>query len=452
MNIRNGSLVLSLSCLLVSATSPAFARGNVEYDCPDLHNERKRTIEPLNQGYDGWFFRDNDLRMDFSISPETLGYFKRLDQALQKKGISLVMLPLLSRAMMADKMVNLKDPWQENYNVSIAQSSYQDFVKALQDGGVDTISLAPLFKTYQSADPYKYNFKHDIHWKPEGARLVAEETASYLMKYSGYSDLEKVNTVTHKGNEVGRSGTMMDEIQRLCVGNIGAEPFEIYAGERVTDKSEDALFGDAGGKVPVAMVGTSFSAVEEFNFANFLEENSKVAIANFSIAGGEIFTSLLSYLSSPFFHQNKPPVLLWETQAVYDFNKGTQQEFRQAIAAVEGPCSKANVIAHTALDIDGVKEAYPVFTGMKGKNISGVDYYLYIHSDNLAFRAFTLDIDYDDEDGEWFPVQRGDRFNNKGDYYIELSDRLSGRLDKITLRNASNVRTKLDVTVCKKEK
>lgn len=451
--MRIGSWVVVFLCALtfVSGRS-AFAGDKVEFDCPDLHNERKRTIEPLNQGYDGWFFRDNDLRMDFSASPETIGYFKRLDEALKKKGISLVMLPLLSRAMMADKMINADDPWQENYDLAIAQSSYQDFVKTLQDAGIDTISLAPLFKTYQSSDPYTYNFKHDIHWKPEGAELVSKEVALYLEKYPGYDGLAKAKTVTHKGIEAGRSGTMMEEIQRLCNGNINAEPYNIYSGERVNEKTENALFGDGGGKVPVAMVGTSFSAVEEFNFANFLEENSSISVANFSIAGGEIFTALLSYLSSPFFHQNKPPILLWETQAVYNFNKGTQQEFRQAIAAVEGVCSKENTVTSTTLNIDGTKASYPVFSGLKDKNISGTDYYLFLHSDNMAFRRFTLDIDYDDQDGEWFPVERGDRFNNKGDYYIELSERFSGRLDKITLQDALNVRTKLDVTLCRKAK
>ncbi len=432
------------------AQTPAHASGKVVFDCPDLHNDKKRSIEPLYQGYDGWFFRDNDIKMDFSISPETAQYFGRLNAALERKGIKLVLIPLLSRALMAPVMVDHDDLWQENYDPELAKTSYENLVNTLKAAHLDVISLLPLADTYATDDPYKYNFKRDIHWKPEGARIIAQEVATDLKALPNYDALSKVKTVTKKREEVGRSGTIMEEIQKLCNGNIEAESYNPYEYERIIEGNADALFGSDSAAIPVALVGTSFSAVDEFNFLPFVEENSKVEMANFSIAGGGMFTSIISYLSSPFFHANVPPVMLWETQSVYDFNKGTENGFRQAIAAVEGPCPADRTVASSTVSLTGEEKPYVLLDKLKGNNVKGSNYYLDIVSDNLGFQRFALEMDYDNQDGEWFPVDRSDRYNNQGHYYIELSDKISGNLDKITMKEVGNALTKLDIKLCRK--
>ena len=92
--------------LLCSVTMLASAHAKeILYNCPDLHDTSKRSIEPLTQGYDGWFFRQNDMKTDFSMSPQSLAYFKRLNDTLKAKDITLVIMPLLSRAMLAQDMV-----------------------------------------------------------------------------------------------------------------------------------------------------------------------------------------------------------------------------------------------------------------------------------------------------------------------------------------------------------
>ena len=456
MKTYRSSLGTAIACsLIATAAMPAFAR-SVEFSCPDLHNEKKRSIEPLFQGYDGWFFRNNDLKMDFSISPEVSGYFGRLNKALEAKGVKLVLVPLLGRAMMAPDMVDHENPWQENYNIDLANLSYTQLVDGLNKEGVQTISLLDSVNKTKDKDPYLYNFKRDIHWKPEGARRVADVIGPVLQQVKGHEKFSTVNTTSKERAEpVGRAGTITEELQKLCTDKIEAEPFTPYDPVRTDEKSADALFGSGESAVPIALVGTSFSAVDEFNFLPFLEESSKYEIANFSIAGGGIFTSLISYLASPFFHENVPPVIVWETQAVYDFNDGTENGFRQAIPAVSGPCTADRTLAHKTLELtsaaDGeTDKSFLLFDGLKNKNIRGSDYYLHIVSDNLGFKQFTLEMEYDDKDGEWFPVDRSDRYNNKGHYYIELSDKISGNLDKVVMKDTRNTLAKLDVTLCKK--
>lgn len=440
--------LLTVAAILTVGCNDALA-AKVEYDCPDLHDEKKRTIEPLNQGYDGWFFRNNDLKMDFSISPEAASYIKRLDGALAEQGIDLVILPLLSRAIMANTEINYDDPWQENYDLELAKSSYLEFVESLEETGAGVIDLSVLYSVYDRSNPYDYNFKRDIHWKPEGAKIVAEVAANYLKKLDNYDALPKTQTSSKKQEEVGRAGTIREEIQRLCRGEIEPETFMSYKATRKSTGGADDLFGDSAA-VPISLIGTSFSAVDEFNFLAFLEEFSKLEMVNFSIAGGEMSASLLSYLSSPYFREHLPSVILWETQAVYDFNKGTEYVFRQAIPAVEGVCKGENVIAANTTSIAVGGAEHTLLSGLAAKNISGPDYYLHFKSSNPNFRKFNLELEYDDQDGELFPIDRGERFENKGHFYIELSDQIAGNLSSIVMKGG-NTGTNLEIQLCRKK-
>lgn len=448
MMSRHGLCLALLATCLVTAAGPAVA-GRVQYDCPDLHNEKKRSIEPLTQGYDGWFFRNADLKMDFSISPEAAQYFGRLSEALERRGIKLVLVPLLSRALMAPGAINHDDSWQENYDPELAKLSYANMVADLKSRKVGTVNLLPLVETY-GKDPYAYNFKRDIHWKPEGAQLVAQIAAEELKKLPEYGTLPKVSTISAKREPVGRSGTITEELRKLCKGDIEAEPYIPYQAERVAEQNADALFGGETASIPVALLGTSFSGLDDFNFLPFLEENSKLEIANFAISGGGMFTSLISYLSSPFFHENIPPVMIWETQSIYDFNAGVEYGFRQAIPAVEGPCPDDRTIARNTVEITEREQNYTLLENLEKFGVKGSDYYLYIYADNLGFKQFTLEMEYDDQDGEWFPVDRSDRYNNKGYYYIELSERILGNLSKVLMKDVPNTRTKLEVRLCRK--
>ncbi len=441
------TFLLTLAAILTVGGTDALA-AKVEYDCPDLHDEKKRTIEPLNQGYDGWFFRNNDLKMDFSISPEAASYIKRLNSALAEQDIQLVILPLLSRAIMANSEVNYNDPWQENYDLDFAKSSYKEFVATLKGTGAGVVDLSVLYPTYERSNPYNFNFKRDIHWKPEGAKVVAEVAADFLKKLDKYDALPKTQTSSKKQEEVGRAGTIREEIQRLCRGEIEPETFTSYKATRKSTGGADDLFGDSAA-VPVSLIGTSFSAVDEFNFLAFMEEFSKLEIVNFSIAGGEMSASLLSYLSSPYFLEHLPSVILWETQAVYDFNKGTEYVFRQAIPAVEGSCSGENVITTNRASVSSSGAASTLLRGLEGKEVSGADYYLHIKSSNPNFRKFNLEMEYDDQDGELFPIERDERFENKGHFYIELSDQIAGNLSSVVMKDSS-VNSGIDIKLCRK--
>ena len=348
-------------------------------------------------------------------------------------------------------MINYDDPWQENYNIDIASSSYVDFVKSLRSVGIKTSDLYSSTNVFKKNDPYLYNFKRDIHWKPKGAKVTARAITSLLLDYPDYSSLTKVNTVLKLKTQISRDGTITEELRRLCKNKIEAEIYDTYKATQIFEKTSDALFGSVKEITPVALVGTSFSSHNVFNFAYYLEKFSKLSISNFSIVGGGMFTAIISYLSSPYFHENPPPIIIWETQTVYNYNKGVEYLFRQVIPAVEGVCSDSQTLAQNNIEIIDNKP-YVLLNNLEEQKIHGTDYYLHIFADNLGFKTFTLEMEYDDQDGEWFPIDRSDRYNNKGHYFIELSDKITSNISSITIKDTNKYKTGLNVRLCKKTK
>lgn len=102
------------------------------------------------------------------------------------------------------------------------------------------------------------------------------------------------------------------------------------------------------------------------------------------------------------------------------------------------------------MELTGDSKPQVILNDLKSRMVNGADYYLHIVSDNIEFKKFTLEIDYDNQDGEWFPIDRSDRFDNKGHYYVEFSDKISGNVDRITMNDIQRVRANLDITLCRK--
>jgi len=225
------------------------------------------------------------------------------------------------------------------------------------------------------------------------------------------------------------------------------EPLKHYT-TQLNAEGADALFGDVGGE-PSVLVGTSFSAVPHFNFDGFLSEKTGLNISNRSVSGGGIYNALISYTSSKQFENTKPPLLFWETPSSYDFNTETPTVMRQVIPAVYGACTGGNVVANTSVKIqNGVPTT--LFTLAPEKKVSLTDYYIFIDAGDRAFNQFTLIIDYDDEDGEWFTIDRSDRFDNEGRFFIELNDEIASNVVKIGIDNMPNINANLSAKICKK--
>ena len=71
------------------------------------------------------------------------------------------------------------------------------------------------------------------------------------------------------------------------------------------------IFG-SGDQATIALIGTSYSDKPISNFAGYIEHWTGVPLDNYSISGGNQFGSILSYITSREFQEQRPRFLIWE--------------------------------------------------------------------------------------------------------------------------------------------
>ncbi|MGH8464554.1 MAG: alginate O-acetyltransferase AlgX-related protein, partial [Pseudomonas sp.] len=74
--------------------------------------------------------------------------------------------------------------------------------------------------------------------------------------------------------------------------------------------SGDALFADT--EIPVALVGTSYSANPHWNFLGALQQALRSDVVNYAEDGHGPLLPMLKYLQSDAFKASAPQVLIWE--------------------------------------------------------------------------------------------------------------------------------------------
>lgn len=438
--------LLAGSCIAHSATAES-----ILFKCPDLANKEKQTIAEMTQGFDGFFFRiSGDMRQDYAIMPEAQQFFERMAKALASRGTQLVFISVPPRGIAGQAFLDKSQLPQKEFDAKATEESYLDMLANIRKVGVLIPELVDTsHDSTSSSEPFF--FKRDHHWTSFGAHKTALAIAELIKDHPNYKKIKPLSYETTVTGEAQMKHTMAEEIQRLCTDDIPAEPFPVSETRLVASAGEDALFGDAGGGVDSSvLVGSSFSATENFNFDGFLADATRLEIANYAISAGLLFNSIVSYTSSPDFVKTHPPFLFWEAPGIYDLNKDTSKFFRQIIPAIHGDCGEDKAIASGKLQIEKGKGGL-LLNAETGKKIFGKNYYLFLESSSRALAKFTLELDYEDGDGEWFTVDRAEHFNNTGRFFVELLDEIESPLVKVTLEQPSNVNAQVTARICKIE-
>ena len=235
-----------------------------------------------------------------------------------------------------------------------------------------------------------------------------------------------------------------------CNSEIPRESSNIYDFEYAVEASADALFGDDASIPSIALVGSSFSAVKDYYFNDFLEDELSASIANYAIGGGGLYTAIVSYLSSNDFIENKPKYLIWEVAGRYDLNQDGDAYFRQMIPSVYGECRAKDTLANTTISLSANDKPNILLEALETLNVTGSDYYFQFKTDEKALSKFKIEFEYEDGDGEYFEVDRGGRYINSGHFFVELSKDINSKLSRVTIENPKQVEAKLDVKLCRK--
>ncbi len=228
---------------------------------------------------------------------------------LEAEGIKLVLAPLPAKSdIYAEELPSMMQ--------STAMSdAYGAFTAALRERG---IAVADTRSALLKAKPYGQVFlKSDTHWTPNGAKATAEAiqtaieaagidlpdqpvSAEWKPPVSIWGDLTKYVTSPDYAPRAG----------------LSQENIPIYRTSVSADAAGGDIFGDSS-SVPVMLVGTSYSANENWSFPDFLRTSLSTDVVNVAKEGLGPGVPMLDLLAGSALEETKPDVVVWEFPVRY---------------------------------------------------------------------------------------------------------------------------------------
>lgn len=329
------------------STDPDAALYPSGFGCSKLHADAQT---PILEGKEGVFYRVYaDIRMHHPFSDRTIDLLAQLSQTLAEQGTTLLFLPIPTKSQaMPDHLPDVVRHY--GYKRDVSAAVYQDIVDRLRAAGVVTIhGQNAMLAAEPGTMPY---FQADFHWNAEGARLAAMEVGREIAKLPHYAELETSEFETvQTGTEVAFSG-LRQLIQRNCLEPVPEPVTATWRTEKVETETGVGLdlFGDEETRIDLAVVGTSFSDMDLANFDGWLSQHTGLDVINYAITGGNQFGSILSYLTSDDFRNDRPRFLLWENPIYNNLLQYGEQPLLELVAAAGQSCDRPLAAKRSAAD------------------------------------------------------------------------------------------------------
>ncbi|MDA3949159.1 MAG: hypothetical protein PF508_08030 [Spirochaeta sp.] len=265
-------------------------------------------------GRDGWLFTTEELRVRRGDTPALQRSIATITTAvtdLQRRGAVVVIALVPAKARIyADKL--------PGYSLPPAVSGrYEEALTALQS--IPEVIVPNLRKplhaaraTYPEEPVY---LRRDTHWTPRGAAIVAQEIAAA----AAASITDDVPRTRFRTERTGTEPYAGDLLRFLPVGDRNAslgltpEPIDRFTTEAL--ETSGGLFGDP--VIPGALVGTSYSAGEAWNFAGFLTDELELDMVSVAEEGQGPFAPMEVYLAGDTVTTYPPQVVVWEIPERY---------------------------------------------------------------------------------------------------------------------------------------
>lgn len=267
------------------------------------------------QGLDGWFFFTLDLREAHPLYERT-AFFAKFSARLEAQGVSLVLLPVTSRAVVRPDTLYLGDPLHLNFDPWEAEARYNGFLEELRAGGVEVFDVLAAARAFDASGGQTF-FRRDLHWRSEGANAIFEGVAAQVKRLA--PDLPPL-TVTLERNpeEAQHRGQFVNTwTSRNCGYLLPAEPHGVYT---------VAPTPSGGASSDVVLVGSSYS-IPPYGF-DFLAAALQSPVYNVAVGSGGAKRSLERYLGSASYRDHKPRVLVWEFPVFYTYGFSPEEQAR----------------------------------------------------------------------------------------------------------------------------
>ncbi|MFC4455920.1 alginate O-acetyltransferase [Deinococcus sonorensis] len=233
-----------------------------------------------------------------------LQYIRQVRDQLAAHGTRLVVALVPAKARVYSEHLG-------RYRVPAVKAQvYQQFLQRLAHLNIPAPNLQGAL---QAAKPQGDVFLHtDTHWTPLGASAAARSVAASIRQH--YPDLQ----LPHNTFETTTRPATSYSGDLLSFVRVGAlkdrmgpqrEPLSIPATTR-TDDAGGGLLGDDA--VAVTLVGTSYSAIQSWNFEGALKTAVASDVLNVSLEGKGPIVPMQQYLTSETFRTQPPQLLIWE--------------------------------------------------------------------------------------------------------------------------------------------
>lgn len=426
MSRRQNIVCFAVAALLGFAMSvvPAAAEAERKYQCDSFEDYPIPFLQQLWQGTDGFFYRANtDFLEDFSMADDSVAQLRHLQDALQKKGVTVILSIVPSRGMMLDDGYRRLVGTEIDFDRDAAIDDFAEAQEALRAAGIVVPRILEKFLDYDGGELLYYRGDH--HWSTFGARETARAIGETIRAHPYYEGLKKLEFETVRRGDSALDSTMLEAIEARCGQRGHSEPFPLFVTSKTSSDASD-LFGDAP-KPEIVLIGTSYSAVTAFNFAGFIQQETGLEVANRALAGGDMSHAIRQYLTSDEFQDEPPTFLVWEIPGYYRFqSKGLPRIIRQATAAVHGNCG-----AEALASGKGGSGSDLTVTVPDGDAVTGRDHYIAVSTQN-DIPLLRLTLTYANGMEESILLEDGFRNHFSRHFYWELADDLTSALVEVT--------------------
>ncbi|MBX9468686.1 MAG: alginate O-acetyltransferase [Rhizobium sp.] len=256
-------------------------------------------------GDDGWFFTAEEFKtVPAAEIEDAVGRIAEVKRELEARGIQLIVAPLPAKSDVYSEEV------PSVVRGTAMAETYGSFIAALKR---QAILIADTRPALLAAKPFGEVFlKSDTHWSPAGAKATAEAvqtglqmagitlaseevTAQWQTPVSLWGDLTKFVTSPDYAPGVG-----------LKEENILIYRTTVNAAAAGAD-----IFGDDTA-VPIMLVGTSYSANENWSFADFLRQSLRSDVVNVAKEGLGPGVPMMDLLAGAALDEMTPTVVVWE--------------------------------------------------------------------------------------------------------------------------------------------
>jgi alginate O-acetyltransferase complex protein AlgJ len=182
----------------------------------------------------------------------------------------------------------------------------QNAAALMQENGINVIDLSETLRAAKSEAPVF--LRTDTHWTSFGASAAATAIAA---KARGMAELGGEVPVTMiAGKSEPHRGDLLRFIRLGSFAETaGPEPDRLVTWTANVETGE-TLLGDS--IIPVALVGTSYSADPRWSFRAFLANALKADVLNVAAEGKGPFDPMSEYLASALFRDSPPRLVVWE--------------------------------------------------------------------------------------------------------------------------------------------